>query len=357
MAAIHGTVDWKNTTLADIVLTLHRLLPEDFSKFTIATGTVIAILGPITAIVNGIVIAAIWKDPFKQLRSTPSNIIIGSMATCDFLGGIVGGVMMSLFYFNLSSKNQLSLDLAPFSFAILEFLLKLSVFHDLALMIDRVIAVVNPLLYKLRVRRKRVLISVILIWVFHLVIILSQVPLVKHFHVQNVMFFVLLFLAVGIASFLSLFIVYNVRKQTKKMRSETVVDQNYKIIVARQRKLTKSISIICLVVRVCFAPFFITWFILLTCSSCHTSLSGIIASFFLSLIMMYLKFFISPFLYAFRLPKFKRPVALIVKSALVCCPSVHTNELQNSQTASLNNERQEKHKNPRQDTECITTKL
>lgn len=320
MAAIYGRVDWENTTLADIVLTLHQLLPKDHSKYALATGIVIAILGPFIAVVNGIVIAAIYKDPFKQLRSTPSNIIIGSMATCDFLGGTVGGVMVCLFCFQISSKLQLSLtDLAPISFPISTFLLTLSVFHDLALMIDRVIAVVNPLHYKLRVRKKRVFISVILIWVFDLVINLSQVLLLNYFHIHHVIIFVLLFLATGTGCFLSLIIIYAVRKQTKRMKQETVEDNNYKILVARQRKLTKSISLICLVLRVCFSPFFITWCLLITCASCHSNLSTIMASFYLSLIMMHLNFLINPFLYALRLPKFKRPVALIVKRAFDCC--------------------------------------
>jgi adenosine A1 receptor len=318
MAAIYGssTYFW-NITISEDSITLQHILKNYFSTITLITGVVLVVLGPFIMIANGIVIAAIWKDPFKHLRSSPSNIIIASMAACDFLVGIFAIAIQASWFITTSVRAPVASHLAPVAFGAADFLLGASVTHVLALTIDRVIAVVNPLLYKSRVTRKRVLVSMFLLWAFCLFAVL-QIPLHNHYYIQNVLSITALSIISLLVTFLCFVIIYNVRKQTKIIKNKKSCATG-RIITERDRKTTKSIIFILALFILCVTPFFFSCVVLLTCSSCRPHLNAVMTSLYSSYILTHVNSAINPILYAFRLPKFRKPVALILKKVLCCC--------------------------------------
>jgi len=102
MAAIYGSFDIWSVTLNEVLSNISYALQDDLPIIGLLIGIFVAVLGPVTAVANAIVIAAIWKDPYKQLRSSPSNIIIASMACCDFLVGTVVSFCLALFLIGMS---------------------------------------------------------------------------------------------------------------------------------------------------------------------------------------------------------------------------------------------------------------
>jgi hypothetical protein len=266
----------------------------------------------------GIVIAAIWQDPFKQLCSSPSNIIIASMAACDFLVGLFCSVLLAFWFISLSLDTRIPTNLTLITIVVTACLIGISMLHILALTIDRVIAVANPLLYKSRVTRKRVLVTVFSIWAFYLVIELLQIPLYKASIFQTIAVMVIVGLVEIAVSGLSFYIFISVRKQTKQIQSNTELSGNIRVFMERDRKTTKTILLILAIFLICFPPFLVTWIVLVACFSCKPQLNVILTFFCLSTILANFNSCINPFLYAFRLPKFRKPVALITKRLSPC---------------------------------------
>ncbi|KAK3736123.1 hypothetical protein QZH41_004634 [Actinostola sp. cb2023] len=242
MAAIYGSGEniWSKSIEEEFEV-LQRLLKNDFPTITLITGVAIAVLGPVTMTANAIVLAAIWKDPYKQLRSSPSNIIIASMACCDFLVGTLCSFMQSFWLLNMSVKSDISLYVAPVAFGIGIYLIGVSVMHVLALTIDRVVSVANPLLYKARVTRRRVVISVVMIWVSFILMGAMGGPLHNHYYIHNIIGTIVLSLAVMTTSCLALYIIFRVRRQTQQLKKNAGVCISARGSTSRDRKLTKRI--------------------------------------------------------------------------------------------------------------------
>ena len=319
MAAVYGSSYFWNVSIYDETLKLQQILKGYFTTLTLITGIVFIVLGPFIMFANGIVIAAIWKDPYKQLRSSPSNIIIASMAVSDFLVGLCAIFFQASWFISMSLKARAMEYLGPLAYSLGAFLIGVSIAHIFVLTFDRVIAVKDPLLYKSRVTRKRIKFSVILIWLTSSVIGLLQIPLKEHYYINSVTTMVLFgTLGFPIISF-CVIIVYYVKKQSRELKKTGGLASDRKIITERDRKTTKSVLVILAFSGVCFMPFLISWIILLACARCHSSLSAVVTSFSLSFVLVHVNSGINPILYAFRLPKFKKPIAMVMRDVFFCC--------------------------------------
>jgi hypothetical protein len=146
----------------------------------------------------------------------------------------------------------------------------------------------------------------------------------------------------GISS-LCLCIVVSVHRQRKTLQNNRELRAHIEGYMEKDRKTTKTILIILAIFLMCFFPFLVTWTILAACSSCKPKLNLILTFHCLFIILTNVNSCINPFVYAFRLPKFRKPVALITKR-LFLCRKIYSSEENNAST------RQE-------DCECNDSKL
>lgn len=72
-----------------------RYLTRIFLRMNIASGIFLSLMSAVTAVGNGLLLLAIWKDPFKTFR-TPTSFFVVGLAAADLLTGITVCPMRAL---------------------------------------------------------------------------------------------------------------------------------------------------------------------------------------------------------------------------------------------------------------------
>ncbi|XP_068757989.1 adenosine receptor A2a-like [Montipora capricornis] len=256
MAAVRGIVDYRNMTSKEALVQVW--LNVDNAETIFTTVAVLAtITFPITTFGNVLIVLSVWMDPLRKLRSSPSNFIIFSMAVADLLVGLVACPLAVFWGWALLYKYIN----APFGLLkFFETLINVSVGHILLLSIDRFFAVVTPLQYR-----------------------------GKRFH--------------------------------KYSPSNEALDEHHagiphQMILLRERTVSKAIAIVISAFLLCFIPWFVVQMILYICFTCNLSLLMLVYS--IPAAVMYANSAINPFLYAWRLPKYKETFKHILKKLRGC---------------------------------------
>lgn len=145
-----GTIHADRTTMFYEGYWFETNLPSVFAYFVISSLTICG---------NSLVIAAFIRDPFRQLR-TLNNYFVISLAVSDLLMGAVAETLLIGSYW----KRHNDVFFVHYLFAIISgisSLLNLS-----ALSVFRYFAVKRPLSYQVILTRKRILLSIAIIWLF-----------------------------------------------------------------------------------------------------------------------------------------------------------------------------------------------
>ena len=151
MAAVAGHSNFWNMSSNEA---LNKVwLRVDNAKTISATVSVVAMsISPIIVLGNSLVILSVWRDPFKTLRSSPSNFILLSMAVADLLVGLVACPL--IVHWGWATFRHEDPPISPL--LVIFFLINVSVGHMFLLTVDRFFALVNPLQYRVKVTNKRV---------------------------------------------------------------------------------------------------------------------------------------------------------------------------------------------------------
>ena len=137
----------------------------------ISTGVLYLIASLLTTVVNGLLLFAIYKDPYKCFRK-PFTVLLAGLAVTDFLVGCLTDCMWAIDEFYCAQDKCKESDFQGFeSYYAFEnfmdsFIDGSSKILILALAADRFIAVAFPLYYRSSVRLTRALAGVLCIWTF-----------------------------------------------------------------------------------------------------------------------------------------------------------------------------------------------
>ena len=304
MAAVVGHYNFWNITsekaLQDAWLHLENVKPLS------ATSSVLSIvMAPIIVLGNLLVLLAVWKDPLKKLRSSPSNFILVSMAVADLSVGLVVCPITAYWGWVIFDKGTSPFDLSVI-FAINVFSVNVSFGHMFLLTVDRLLAVVKPLQYRVIITNKRAVIGSCVCWIYFLAFGCSFLMLRDYFAIMGAVYNVQL-----LSILVSMLIMYTVitirlRRYSKTRMNKPIHSPNsLLVILQREKRLFKAITIVICAFLICYMPWFIVQLLIYLCKPCHPHLALLMIFFGFSGSLTYANSGLNPMLYSWRLPRYR----------------------------------------------------
>ena len=323
MAAVVGHFNLWNITskqaLQDAWLRLENVKPLS------ATSSVISIvMAPMIMLGNVLVLLAVWKDPLKKLRSSPSNVILVSMALADLSVGLVVCPLTAYWGWVIFDKGISPFDLSVI-FAINAFSVNVSFGHMFLLTVDRLLAVVKPLQYRVIITNKRAVIASCVCWIYFLAFGCSFLILRDY---------LALMAAVDTAQLLSILlsmlimytvIMFRFHRYSKSRINEPIYSQNnLTFILKRERRLFKAITIVICAFLICYMPWCIVQMLIYLCKPCNPHLAVLMIFFGFSTCLTYANSGLNPILYSWRLPKYRETFKYLLKNRACRCTGQNT---------------------------------
>lgn len=270
---------------------------------------------------NAALLFAVARDPLRCFKTRASSVFTISLAAFDLLTGLVYAIW---YIANLSRSSVTEKTSMVFIFNFVHVKGQCAFLTVLALAVDRYIAVAYAVRYKKIVTRKKLILWTLLIWGYSFIFTTivnvldlqddttlkdtaSFMHLVSHFEIVLVLLAVTL---LYIASFKSL------RKHGKKLRSSGKVNIERKAQYLKSEKEFAMAILLTMIILVCtVTPHTIYMIIYLSkglCAHCATNLHFLRFSYLSEGIYLIL-FAANPFVYAWRLPKFRSALKLSMK--------------------------------------------
>ncbi|XP_078365196.1 adenosine receptor A1-like [Oculina patagonica] len=258
---------------------------------------------------NFLVCLAIIKDPFRNLK-TPFNYFLLSLAVTDLMvGAIMDPVSVAFHISEALQLNVVDIKVLHIFYFILS---TASILTLAALTVDRYIAVATPVKYKTMITSRRAIVTSVSIWVVALgfsFIYFKLGFIFYSFIFANTAVFstfvVLIFVHVGILK--------RLRERSKYWRdrragecteSDKQENRNNLVNTKREGKAAKALMIVLLAFFASFTPACVMIYLLNFCSNCSCLIIHVLRD--LQFLIVLCNSGINPYLYAWRLPQFKR---------------------------------------------------
>ncbi|XP_078357124.1 adenosine receptor A1-like [Oculina patagonica] len=291
-----------------------KMVMDEFKRYTVereshgmATiyGIFYLFVSVITVVGNGLVIFAVWKDPLKVLRTTPTNFILLSLAIADFIVGLVNAPGLAAWFLRIGVKNK---DPWYFQSILIIFttaLLIVSVSHILFLTLDRYFALATPLKYRTRITKRRVVITTFAMWICCFCYAVSTSIIQQYFPVMWFIAVAVIFLFSESAFILYLMtLVYLIKHSRARIMVENS-QSNAASLYQREKKVFRVIISVIIVYDICFTPWMVTQFVLYFCQRCQNYYKVVIICYNVAMVLLFVNSALNPFLYSWRFSKFR----------------------------------------------------
>lgn len=334
MAAVFGHMKYWNVSSDMLVEELKKLFNEEYgSPVTIIMSICFLVVSIIAVVGNTLVAAAMWRDPLKTLRNSPTNFILLSLAIADLMVGLILAPCGFLFYVRLAVKEEPWESLWKV-LAFSHFFLIVSVGHILLLSIDRYFAIAKPLKYRQVVTKKRASIASSLIWLFCFCYSVLSSLLQQHFFVVWFIFTMIVWCSSESFACLYLITLKKLCKHHKTRITNENSQRNNVLLYEREKKVFIVILSVIIVFYLCILPWLINQFLFFFCQkACHRNNRTWVHFYHVSQVTIFLNSALNPLLYAWRFSKFQATFKYFL---IKCC----CQELSQRNTTDVTEERQ-----------------
>lgn len=261
---------------------------------------------------NFLVCLAVWKDPYKCLR-TPFTFFVINLAISDLIVGMVVEPLSIYMHFregfSLKLNNVWSIHMSYFISC------TASVLNLAALTVDRFTAISHPLQYRARLTITRACIIAAVIWLvsFALPFIYFEVGYLLYTFVfanTAIAFTLIIFLATYVGSLKSM------RAQVMEwnmLRDSSQTEENRAKIraAAFERNITQVFVVMLGLFLCCYTPSLVMIYLMNLCSSCSCYTIHICRD--MQFIFVLCSSALNPFIYAWRLPNFRKAFIKILR--------------------------------------------
>lgn len=322
MAAIFNHTDFWHLSGEEATNAMLKHNSKDFVTFSWVQGIMVCLVEPLIILGNAFVVYAVWKDPLKNLRCSPPNFVLQSMAIADLLVGLLLSPMHAYWLFSLAvaQKSALSYHVI-YSFS--STLYGSSLAHVTLLTIDRFVAVVQPLKYRSIMTRRRINLAISLVWLYFICFGSAAFVFVNGFFVMSIVFGVQMITLLQITFCFYGVIIYRLHKNYKAWQKRILRDNvrvsQQQLYVDKEGRFAKAIAFVIFI-----SLFFITPFVVLTCLvyfcvPCYSYPKMLFASTGLEITLSYLNSASNPFVYCWRFPKYRELLKRYFKIVFRCC--------------------------------------
>lgn len=296
-----------------------------YMKFELAEGICLSIMSLLTVSANILLLLAVWKDPEKSFRSPTTYFLIG-LGVTDLLTGATTEPFFALYYimrFRRGGKNiPLSISrLYELGQSISTVTISSSYLIILGLSMSQYIAIKWPHKYKVLITRNRVIVSVLLSWLYFIcfTLVLTFSP-----NIDTV-----LFLKVDLALhpvlissvlFITLILLYRVfMKQVQQRKSFRESEKKLQGGAKRSRadNLQRQFTIVTLylaaVLLISALPHIAVQFVWLYADLPTEGVYYIFMTLRIRDLMLFLKVALDAFIYAWRLPAYRQALRKSLK--------------------------------------------
>ena len=305
MAALFGDAYFWNASAKIVMEEFTRYLTEESHGQATAFGIFYVLLSVITVLGNALVIAAVWKDPLKILKTSPTNLILLSLAIADLTVGLFVIPGAASWYLRVGVTET---DPWHSQFIILTLrqgFLTVSVGHVLFLTVDRYFALVTPLKYRTKITKRMVVAVSSSIWICGISQAMVVSILHKHCAITWLIYIVVILLLAVTTYVLYLMILRHLIKHSKARVLLENSQSNVASLHRRERKVFRVIVSVVFALDCCFTPWMVTQALLYFCKACHSHLKVLMVCYNVTTVLMFANSALNPLLYSWRFSKFR----------------------------------------------------
>ena len=278
---------------------------------------IIFLLALLTASGNLLVILAVYKDPYHDLR-TKSSYLLLNLAIADFIIGLCEPLLTLKYWL-----PEINYSIFKCCLSFMVFVFRASFLTVFVLTFDRLMILEKPLSVVRLFNKVTVKVKMLIIWLVSSVstilesIIFPHFPFGKSHYLLDFIAYIAFFLVL-LSFYIRIFIlIRNFNLSVFRQRNQPEIDNpllqsRREVITNRRRKqeITKSIVIFVGVLSVCYLPYIILKIVFFF--SPKKIFLEVLRCFFLFFLLY---FAINPFIYSIRMQRFRRAIVYIFR----CC--------------------------------------
>ena len=272
-----------------------------------------------TVLANSFLLLTFYVDPLKTFRN-PTTYFLTGLALVDLLTALVQEPIYATCFMLLYFRNPLRMKCAPFLDAgkyFAAFTMTVSFLIVFAFTVTQYIVVSSPLKYGRLVTNRKVLISVLAIylhstmfWCLHLMGVPENIQHMVDVFVHN---YVLIFITIAIYILLH-------RVMRKKMAAGNSLQGNADAQARErskhaqvQRNFVRVNFMLLAVLITCAVPTTVVWTIRLFTAQYNTASVKVLIGNLMVDNLLYLKFLLDPFVYAWRMPEYRQALKIVLR--------------------------------------------